>query len=149
MKQVIHAVFTCEKVLRVLARATGGFDTGVTQRLYITAGTKGFFPGAINEHRSDPVIVKPGFEAVGDDLHHLPGQRIQRLFNIEGELSNHPVSGRMLDNQHAIGHRFFHAGSRFSRNALVPSCWSSVEKRATNSSRSATRPSAIAIFRAE
>ena len=104
MQQVIHAVLASKKVLGVLAGATGRLDTGVTQRLHITAGTKGFFAGAIDKYRDHLVIVSPGFKPIGDDLHHLPGQGVQRLLNVESELPNHPVSRQMLGNQHTVGH---------------------------------------------
>ena len=91
-------------MLGVVAGATGGLDTGVAQRLYITAGTKGFFAGAIDEHRDHLVIISPSFKVIGNDLHHLASQGVQRLLNVEGKLPNRPVSCRMLGDQHAVGH---------------------------------------------
>ena len=104
MQQVIHAVLASKEVLGILAGSTRGLDTGVTQRLYIAASTKSLVAGAIDEYRSNPVVFSPSFKPIGDDLHHLPGQGVQRLLNVEGELPNHPVSCRMLGNQHAVGH---------------------------------------------
>ena len=108
-------------MLGILTGATRGFEAGISQCLHITASTKSFFTRPIDEHRHYVVILRPGFKAIGDDVDHLPGEGVQRFLNIEGKLPDHPVPCRMFSDQNAIGHRFFHSGSRFSRNALVPS----------------------------
>ena len=149
MEQVVHAVLAGKEVLGVVAGAARIFHTGVAQGLHVTPRAKRFLTRAINHHGNNCVVLCPSFEAVGDDVDHFPRQRVKGLFDVKSQLPNAVLAGSVLGDQNTIGHRFFHSGSRFSRKALVPSCWSSVENSATNSSRSATKPSEIAILRAE
>ena len=71
---VVHAVFACEKILRVIAGTAGCGDSRLVQRLHITTGAEGFLAGAFDKDRGDTVIIAPGIELRLQQINHFEGE---------------------------------------------------------------------------